>query len=78
MTVTPVAYMLLTTGTFNPDLIKKLRNTKGVETAYAVYGVYDIIVKTRANTMASIKEIHNRIRKLESVKQTLTMVAHEE
>jgi len=74
----PVAYMLLTTGTFNPDLIRKLRNTNGVEAAYAVYGVYDIIVKTRADTMASIKDIHNKVRKLESVKQTLTMLAHEE
>jgi DNA-binding Lrp family transcriptional regulator len=74
----PLAYILLTTGTFSPNLIKKLRSIKGVEAAYPVYGVYDIIVKAKANTMPTIKEIHNNIRKLEGVKQTLTMLAHEE
>ena len=74
----PTAYVLLNTGELNPQLMEKLRNMKGVEEAYAVYGVYDIIVKTKADTMDKIKEIHNKIRKMEKVTQTLTMVAHEE
>jgi Lrp/AsnC family transcriptional regulator for asnA, asnC and gidA len=54
-----------------------LRETKGVEEAYPVYGVYDVIVTTRAETMDKLKQIHDKIRKLDRVGQTLTMIAHE-
>jgi len=73
-----MAYLLINTEEFDPQLIKTLRKTKGVEEAYPLYGVYDIIVRTRADTMDEIKEIHNKIRKLEKVRQTMTMIAHEE
>lgn len=72
-----MAYILVNTEEFTPDLMKELRKIKGVEEAYPVYGVYDIIVKTRAETMDKLKETHNKIRKLERIRQTLTMVAHE-
>ena len=74
----PVAYLLVNTGAFDPSLLKALRNIRGVEEAYAVYGVYDIVVRTSASTMRSLKETHNRIRKLPTIRQTLTMIAHEE
>jgi DNA-binding Lrp family transcriptional regulator len=74
----PMAYMLLTTEEFNPQLLKALRGIKGVEEAYPLYGVYDIIVKTRADTMNKLKEIHDKIRKSEKVRQTQTFIAHEE
>jgi Lrp/AsnC family transcriptional regulator for asnA, asnC and gidA len=66
-----MAYLLVNTEEFDQ------RKMKGVEEAFALYGVYDIIVRTRADTMDEIKEIHNKIRKLERVRQTLTMIAHE-
>jgi Lrp/AsnC family transcriptional regulator for asnA, asnC and gidA len=72
-----MAYLLINTEEFDQQLMKELRNVKGVEEAYPLYGVYDIIVRTKADTMDQIKEIHNRIRKMEKVRQTLTMVAHE-
>ena len=74
----PIAYVLLNTEEFDPQLMKELRNIKGVEEAYPLYGVYDVIVRTKADTMDKIKEIHNKIRKMEKVRQTLTMIAHEE
>lgn len=74
----PTAYMLITTEEFDQQLMKALRQIKGVEEAYSVYGVYDIIVRTKAATMGEIREIHNKIRKLNKVRQTLTMIAHEE
>ena len=74
----PGAYMLLNTDEFDPQLMKDLRRIKGVEEAYALYGVYDVVVRTKADTMNELKEIHNAIRKLKKVRQTLTMVAHEE
>jgi len=73
----PMAILLINAEEFNPQLMKALRALKGVEEAYPLYGVYDIIVRTRANTMDEIKEIHNKIRKLQNVRQTLTMIAHE-
>jgi DNA-binding Lrp family transcriptional regulator len=74
----PMAYILVSTEEFDVQLMNVLRKIKGVEEAYPLYGVYDIIVKTRADTMDGIKEIHNKIRRLEKIRQTLTMIAHEE
>jgi Lrp/AsnC family transcriptional regulator for asnA, asnC and gidA len=73
----PLAYVLVNTEEFDQDLMKALRKIKGVEEAFPLYGVYDIIVKTNGETMDKLRETHNRIRKLEKVKQTLTMIAHE-
>lgn len=74
----PMAYMLINTEEFDMQLMKDLRKIEGVVEAYPLYGVYDIIVRTRADTMDEVKEIHNKIRKLKRIRQTLTMIAHEE
>lgn len=73
----PLAFVLINTEEFDPQMLKALRSIKGVEEAYPLYGVYDIIVKTKADTMEEVKKTHDRIRKLERVRQTLTMVATE-
>jgi DNA-binding Lrp family transcriptional regulator len=73
----PVAYLLINTESFDSSLLKTLRSIKGVEDAYAVYGVYDIVIRTKADTMEHLKDTHNKIRKLNKIKQTLTMIAHE-
>jgi DNA-binding Lrp family transcriptional regulator len=72
-----MAYVLVNTEEFDVQLMKALRRIKGVEEAYPLYGVYDIIARTKAETMDEIKEIHSKIRKLDRVRQTLTMIAHE-
>jgi DNA-binding Lrp family transcriptional regulator len=72
-----MAYVLVNTEEFDVQLMKALRKIKGVEEAYPLYGVYDIIARTKAETMDEIKEIHSKIRKLDRVRQTLTMIAHE-
>jgi len=73
----PTAFLLINSEEYHPKLMKALREIKGVEEAYPLYGVYDIIVRTRANTMDELKEVHDKIRKLERVRSTLTMIAHE-
>jgi DNA-binding Lrp family transcriptional regulator len=73
----PMAYLLINSEEYHPQLMKALKEIKGVEEAYALYGVYDIIVRTRADTMDKLKETHDKIRKLDRVRQTLTMIAHE-
>ena len=72
-----MAYVLVNTEEFDVQLMKALRKIRGVEEAYPLYGVYDIIARTKAETMDEIKEIHSKIRKLDRVRQTLTMIAHE-
>ena len=73
----PFAYLLINAQQYDPSLLKELKRISGVQEAYPLYGVYDIIVTTRAETMHSLKEIHDKIRKLDRVRQTLTMIAHE-
>jgi DNA-binding Lrp family transcriptional regulator len=73
----PTAYLLINSEEYSPKLMKALRGIKGVEEAYPVYGVYDIIARTRAGTMDKLKEIHDEIRRLEKVRSTLTMITHE-
>lgn len=47
----------------------------GVDEAYIVYGVYDIIAKIREETMEKLKELITwKIRRLEKVRSTLTMI----
>jgi Lrp/AsnC family transcriptional regulator for asnA, asnC and gidA len=72
-----MAYLLINSEEYHPQLMKALREIKGVEEAFPLYGVYDIIVRTRADTMDKLKEMHDKIRKLDRVRQTLTMIAHE-
>jgi DNA-binding Lrp family transcriptional regulator len=69
--------VLLNTEAFESQLTKALREIKGVEEVCSLYGVYDIIVRTRADTMDQLKETHDKIRKLDKVRSTLTMIAHE-
>jgi DNA-binding Lrp family transcriptional regulator len=73
----PMAYVLLNSEAFESQLAKALREIKGVEEVYPVYGVYDFVVRTRADTMDKLKETHDKIRKLNRVRSTLTMITHE-
>jgi len=46
-----------------------------VEEAYCAYGVYDIIVKIKADNMDKLKDIITwKVRKLNNVRSTLTML----
>jgi len=73
-----VAFLLLNTNEFDPQLLKELRSLEGVEHAYALYGVHDIIVKTKADSMRKVKAVHDKIRKMKNIRSTLTLIAHEE
>jgi DNA-binding Lrp family transcriptional regulator len=76
----PVAFVLINTeiGTLE-DVLAAIRKINGVEEAYSVYGVYDIIAKVRAESMDKLKEIVTwHIRRLNKVRSTLTMIVIEE
>ena len=75
----PTAFVLINTeiGSSIADVLKDLK-VEGVDEAFAVYGVYDIIARVKADTMDKLKEIVTlRIRRVDKVRTTLTMIAVE-
>jgi DNA-binding Lrp family transcriptional regulator len=72
----PTAFVLINTETGSEaDVLETLKKVDGVDEAFAVYGVYDIIARVRADTMDKLKEIVTwRIRRLDNVSTTLTMI----
>ncbi len=61
------------------DVAAELESIKSVSEVHVTYGVYDVIAKVEAETPDKLKEtITNRIRTLDHIKSTLTMVVVEE
>ena len=59
-------------------LIKELKSVENVAEVFVVYGVYDIVAKIESDTMEKVKEtITWKIRRLERVRSTLTMIVVE-
>ena len=76
----PTAFVLINTdiGSSIAGILKDLKKVEGVDEAFAVYGVYDIIARVRAESMDKLKEIVTRhIRTLDKVRTTLTMIVVE-
>lgn len=60
------------------DVLKDLKKVEGVDEVYSVYGVYDIIVRVRAKSVDELEEIiTDRIRRIDEVRTTLTMLVSE-
>ena len=60
------------------EVLKQLKTLPNVKEAHPVYGVYDIIAKVTADTQDKLKEIvTKKIRGLENVRSTLTMLVIE-
>ncbi len=54
------------------DTVSKIEE---VEEAHLVYGTYDLVLKLRADTMDEVKKaVTGKIRKLDEVRSTLTML----
>jgi len=75
----PTAFVLINTEIGSEaDVLGTLKKVEGVAEAFAVYGVYDIIARVGADTMDKLKEIVTwRIRRLDKVRSTLTMIVVE-
>jgi DNA-binding Lrp family transcriptional regulator len=75
----PTAWVLINTEPGSEaDVLKDLKKIAEVQDAYAVYGVYDIVAKVKADTMDRLKEISTlKVRRLDKVRSTLTMIAVE-
>lgn len=76
----PKAFVLINTEIGSEtDVLTILKKIEGVIAAFSVYGVYDIISKVSAENMDKLKEIVTwKIRRLDKVRSTLTMIIIEE
>ena len=67
------AYVLL-----NVDpgaVLERLKTISVVHEAYVSYGVYDLIIKVKAETMDELKDaISHKIRTTDQVKSTVTLI----
>jgi DNA-binding Lrp family transcriptional regulator len=75
----PKAFVLMNAELGSEDsLVNELKRLEGVMEVYQVYGVYDIVAQVEADTMEKVKEtITWKLRKLNGVKSTLTMIVME-
>jgi DNA-binding Lrp family transcriptional regulator len=75
----PKAFVLMNAELGSEDpLVNDLKKLESVKEVYQVYGVYDIVAQVEADTMDKVKEtITWKLRKLNGVKSTLTMIVME-
>ncbi len=71
-----VAFVLINTDMgADTEVSDALRKIDEVKEVYGVYGVYDIVVRVEAETLQQLKDtISSKIRTLENVRSTLTMI----
>ena len=76
----PRAFVLLNVEAGSEDnVLKQLKQIGVVEEAYVSYGVYDLIIKVKADTMEELKEaVTRKIRTANQVRSTLTLIMMEE
>ena len=60
-------------------VVEALDHVNGINYVQALYGIYDVIAEVEADSMDKVKEIvFNNIRRLESVKTTITLITYGE
>jgi len=76
----PTAFVLINAESGSEaDVLKELKKVEGVAEAFSVYGTYDIVAKVTLDSMDRLKEILTyRIRRLDKVRATLTLMGVEE
>jgi DNA-binding Lrp family transcriptional regulator len=61
------------------EIVEATKKIEGVEGAWAVYGVYDIIIKIVATDMKVLgKLVEKQIRKIPNIRSTLTFLVIED
>ena len=73
----PIAFIMINTDLDVHDkLCEQLRGISGIIEANEVYGIYDIVIKIKVDNMEKLKEtVSSKIRTLNGVKSTLTMIS---
>jgi DNA-binding Lrp family transcriptional regulator len=76
----PRAYVLFNVGSGSEDqVLKDALSIGGVQEAYVSYGVYDLVLKIKTESMEQLKElVSHRLRMISNVRSTLTLILAEE
>ena len=76
----PRAFVLVNVESGSEDsILKQLKTISAVKEAYVSYGVYDLIIKVKADTMDELKEtVSHKIRSIAKVRSTLTLIMMDE
>ena len=74
-----IAYVLLNSELGQGSTVATwLKEVPAVKEVYAVYGVYDFIVRVKAAGMSELKDIiTNKIRRIQNVRSSLTLITDE-
>ena len=71
----PVAYVLLNTEIgAEREVLKTLRQVEGVQEAFNLMGIYDIIARVRADTVDSLNRIVSEKLQVSKVHSKLTVI----
>jgi len=72
----PKAFVLVNVDSGSEDaVLKQLKEIEVAEETYVSYGVYDLIIKVKANTIEDRKDIiTHKIRRINHVRSTLTLI----
>ncbi|HET9806556.1 MAG TPA: Lrp/AsnC ligand binding domain-containing protein [Nitrososphaeraceae archaeon] len=75
----PTAYVLINCDLGSEDdIIKELKKLPEVVEVSGVFGVYDIIVRIRSDSMDKLREVVTwNVRRIDKVRSTLTMMVIE-
>lgn len=75
----PLAFVLINTEPEHTEsVLQALRKSDVVKEAYMVYGVYDIVAKVKAETMANLNEIVTwRVRGLDNIRSTIALTVRD-
>jgi DNA-binding Lrp family transcriptional regulator len=76
----PRAYVLFNVESGSEDsVLKQVKSLGSVEESYISYGVYDLVIRIRADTMEELKDlVTHKIRTIKQVRSTLTLIQMEE
>jgi DNA-binding Lrp family transcriptional regulator len=72
----PIAFLFVVTELgFEEDVLREIRTLPDVKEAHLIYGMYDIMVKIEGSTANKVEELVKKIRKLDKIRSTQTLIA---
>lgn len=75
----PRAFVLINVESGSEEVLKELKLIEGVVESYFSYGVYDVIIKVKADSMEKLKDmVIRKIRSISRVRSTLTLILTED
>ena len=73
------AFILINTDvSAEEEVMEELKQLPEVESVHLVYGIYDLIVKVRSDSLEQLKKgVTGSLRQIEKIRSTMTMIAVE-